>query len=186
MAASRHARLEPIEGHVVDVQITEGREQHQGSLLYVSTKTIYEVTPPGASHPARTVLDVHGKCPISRHGEVPAEVPRVGDPHPLWYDPEDPTFATFYSPDSAGPERRHRRVDPDRARRRGRARRRPAGRSCPAPTSSSSLGRGHCGSVMVTLTPPPSRFASATRPPCASAISRTKASPRPVPPRFVE
>ena len=44
----------------------------------------------------------------------------------------------------------------------------------------------HCGSVIVTLTPPPSRFASATRPPCASAISRTSARPRPVPPRFVE
>ena len=44
----------------------------------------------------------------------------------------------------------------------------------------------YCGIVIVTVTPLPSRLASEIRPPCASAISRTSARPRPVPPRFVE
>ena len=44
----------------------------------------------------------------------------------------------------------------------------------------------HAGSSRLTQRPPPSRLASATRPPCASAISRTSASPSPVPLRLVE
>ena len=43
-----------------------------------------------------------------------------------------------------------------------------------------------CGNRKLTRKPPPSRLASSTRPPCASAISRASARPRPVPERLVE
>ena len=42
------------------------------------------------------------------------------------------------------------------------------------------------GNTSTATSPPPSRRASAMRPPCASAISRAKARPRPVPWRLVE
>ena len=60
----------------------------------------------------------------------------------------------------------------------------------PLRQTSPSTGAGnladHAGSSRLTQRPPPSRLASATRPPCASAISRTSASPSPVPLRLVE
>ena len=42
------------------------------------------------------------------------------------------------------------------------------------------------GSESATDSPPPSRFASDSRPPWASTISRARARPRPVPLRLVE
>jgi hypothetical protein len=48
------------------------------------------------------------------------------------------------------------------------------------------VGSAGCGSTSVTDNPPSARLESCTRPPCASAISRASARPRPEPLRYVE
>jgi hypothetical protein len=91
--ADRDARLLPIQGKVVSVTTHEdtGTHIHQ---IYLDSEVVYEAQVPGHATPLRP-MTLGGRTQIAHHGELPPDLPKVGDPVTLWYDPESTYISTI-------------------------------------------------------------------------------------------